>query len=200
MPGTMIVHDTAVLGRITPGSSTAPNVYPVNEHVGVQHIFNWVNSYARSCNGLSNLFILAHGLVNRPMHDARLAMSYRASGGGGEIQLGREGLHLGNISLTAIISGQVARITLLSCSIANNSDGRIRNTRFDGWQLCREFAGYTRAEVIASAVNQDYSRRGNNFVTRFLGLADEIDWSTLTDMEPPVYSFPSDGSEPRRIR
>lgn len=196
----MIVHDTRVTGNIRASSTSAPNIYAVNGSTSVQHIFNWVASYAGSHGGLSDLFILAHGLGGRNVYDSGRGMSYTASGGGGEVLIGREGLHIGNVALTNILNGQVTKITLVSCLIANNSDERIRGTQFDGWQLCRELAGHSGAEVVASSATQLYLQDDNSIVNRIFGMANQIHWSSVEDMEPPVYSFPADGSEPRRLR
>lgn len=197
MSGRMIVHDIRVEGRIQAGSGTAPNIYRVDSSISVRHIFNWVRQYAEQRGGLDELFILAHGLTNRALHDSRLGMSYRATGGGGGIEIGREGLSLTNINIVSTLNTHVRKVTLFCCAIADNSDFRLTGTVYDGWQFCREFAGNCGCEVIASRSLQDYTRRADNFLTRIAGVANQIEWNSLINMEGPVFRFLPNGDTNR---
>ncbi|MFN8345979.1 MAG: hypothetical protein U0X91_13290 [Spirosomataceae bacterium] len=184
MAKNMILHDIRLYG--TAPSALADNIFKVDKKNDTAHIFQWIATYARSQGGLDNLFIMCHGGVKSTgVHSDVSAQSIEQKERG--LQIGAQNLLLSNLNVTAVLNGLVSKITLFACNIAETDTGA-KNTADDGKLFCKNLAGYTGAEVIASSETQSYHRRG--ILSIFSDTAGTIDFGLW---EGPVFSFTPDG-------
>lgn len=182
----MLVHDLRLAGQ-TPGN-LAENNYEVDGSVPIQHMIDWIHSYAQSQGGLENLYILCHGYeANWNLGDQTCT---RFQVGGFGLALCAEGLDLSNASLTAALKGDIKTITIFACATADTGAGN-QGTAADGMRFCGEIALWTKAAVIAATQTQFYTLE-TTFWDWIKGRQGTIDFG---DWEGPVYRFsPDDGS------
>ena len=192
MSSTMLVHDRR-LGGSSP-SGVAANTYEVDGSVAIGHAIGWIGTYARRSGGLSNLSIMCHGYESEMNERDQMCMSEMAGGFG--LQLCREGLDLGNVSLTTSWRGQIRRIILFACSPAQTAPWNVGGSG-DGRRFCGELALWTQAQVIAAEQTQYYVTR-RSFWQWLTGqnAAGTIDFGSW---EGPVYLFSPADPYGRRI-
>ncbi len=185
MAKNMILHDTRLNGSAPSG--LADNIFKVDKKNDTAHVFQWIATYARSQGGLDNLFIMCHGGVKSTggVHCDVSAQSIEQRARG--LQIGAQNLLLSNLNVTAALNGLVKKITVYACNIAETDPGA-KNTADDGKLFCKNLAGYTGAEVIASSEAQTYHKRG--ILRYFSDKAGTIDFGAW---EGPVFSFTPDG-------
>ncbi|HZO55361.1 MAG TPA: hypothetical protein VFB63_21825 [Bryobacteraceae bacterium] len=164
MGRTMILHDTRLEGR-TPLNYNF--VYLVNANRSISSIISGVAGHARSCG------------VER---------------GGFGLQLGREGLSLGNVSQTTRWKGLIKTIVVFACATADTAPGN-EGTRADGQRLCGELALWSGADVIAARDTQFYNERTASY-SRGRSVENTIDFGAW---EGPVYRFSRDSGYPSTI-
>ncbi len=185
----MLVHDMRLAGQ-TPGG-LAENNYEVDGTVTIQHMIDWIHSYATSQGGLDNLYIMCHGYEANWNLGDQTCTNFQVGGFG--LALCAEGLDLTNASLTAALKGDIRTITIFACATADTGPGNA-GTAADGMRFCGEIALWTGATVIAATQTQFYSL-DRTFWQWITGKTGTINFGTW---EGPVYSFsPNDGSATR---
>jgi hypothetical protein len=113
----------------------AANNWYVSPLTSTAHIFGWAAEYARSQNGLDNLYILCHGQS-------------------GILYLGNPGLTINNIAAASSLKDSstgrslVAKMYLFACNPAAGAEGM---------RFCGRLAVLSGADVIASSEVQDYN-------------------------------------------
>ncbi len=190
MSSSMLVHDTRLAGT-APGIAT--NTYKVNGGVQLKHALTWIAYYARTHGGLSDLFVMCHGIMSG-VYDSYSSECTSDVGFG--LQLCSENLTFANVQLASVLDGLVQVITLYACGPANTRRG-LQNSSGDGFRFCSELSAITGAEVIASAHIQYYHQRPSaNFFRRVfrIGPQDHIDFGVW---EGSVYRFYPDGTASR---
>ena len=179
----MTLHDTRLVGN--PPKGIAQNTFQVDESKNIKNSLDWISSYAKSQAGLDNLFVLCHGGVATDGYEDR---------GGYGLQLCRENLTNENLFLTSCLKGQIKKITLFTCAIADTHPQN-KNSKGDGKLFCRELAAYTDAEIIASPSVQMYNHIMTLFtsITNDLGLTKDPGEISFGSWEGGLYSFTPDG-------
>jgi hypothetical protein len=178
----MIIHDRRLTGA-TPAWYSF--VMQVNTGTGVRHIVDTVARRARERRRLARLHVLCHGFeVN---WDLGSGMCVPAAHGGFGLQLGREGLNLFNVGLTASWKGLVELIVVFACAPADTYEAN-RGTWGDGRRFCGELALWSGARVIAARDTQRY--------TYWPDGSQPIDFGAW---EGPVYEFSGTNPEGARV-
>ncbi len=187
MAKNMILHDTRLLGKAP--THLADNIFKVNKEHNISHIFEWIATYARSQNGLDNLFIMCHGGAKPAgIESDKAAQSIPSSDERG-LAIGKENLLLSNLNVTRALYGLVKKITIYACNIAQQDKGA-KYTANDGELFCSYLAAYTNAEVIASPMAQTYNKIG--IFAPLIESAGTIDFGAW---EGPVFLFTPDGKK-----
>jgi len=167
-----VLHDRRLTGR-PPGSAAGYRLYRTNANISLNWTLSHIAGDARGHGGIGELHIMCHGYEGV----VGVNMQSQVRGGFG-LELGREGLDLGNANLMSALAGQCQIITIHACSTADSVPG-VSNGR----QLCREIAVYTGAEVIAATRTQEY--------TYYLNGNGRIDFGAW---EGPVFRFSPNGN------
>jgi hypothetical protein len=182
----MLVHDLRLTGK-TPGG-LADNNYEVDGNVAIQHMIDWIHSYAQTQGGLDNLYIMCHGYEANWNLGDQTCTNFQVGGFG--LALCAEGLSLNNATLTQALKGDIKTIIIFACATADTGTGN-DGTMADGKRFCGEIAMWTGATVIAATQTQFYSI-DKSFWDWITGKSGTIDFG---GWEGPVYSFsPDDGS------
>jgi hypothetical protein len=189
MGRTMILHDTRLEGR-TPLNYNF--VYLVNANRSISSIISGVAGHARSCGGLDMLHVFCHGFEADWDLTGRVCTGVERGGFG--LQLGREGLSLGNVSQTTRWKGLIKTIVVFACATADTAPGN-EGTRADGQRLCGELALWSGADVIAARDTQFYNERTASY-SRGRSVENTIDFGAW---EGPVYRFSRDSGYPSTI-
>jgi hypothetical protein len=136
----IILHDTRLIGRVPPGSGTVITVD------GTTPIADAFRRVAAAVNSSPAEFVIAcHGYMGHEYG----GQSHAALGGGSGLQLCREGLVIGNVSVASSLAGIFQRTWLMACGPAGTA---VHDTR----PFCRELASYLNCPVIASEREQTY--------------------------------------------
>ena len=169
----MVVHDRRLLG----GTPAFYNyVMQVNATTPIGNIINVVARRAREVGKLKRLHILCHGYEGH--FDLSARQTVLDGRGGFGLELGQQGLNLGNYGLTSAWKGLVDLIVVFSCSPADTGSGN-EGTRADGRRFCGYLALSTGAKVIAARDTQSYNS---------VNMAIPIDFG---DWEGTVFEFSS---------
>lgn len=104
------------------------------------------------------------------------------------LQLGKDGLNHGNVSLWAAIRNRVREIVVYSCAAANTEPGN-EYTKADGRYLMGALAIHTRATVYAADRIQWYATYRNLQNGRF-------DWGAWEGL---LWRFPPSGGGPSLV-
>lgn len=111
----------------------------------LRHAFREIRAAAGAAGGkLHSMFILCHGYAGS---NDRARMSMDAGGMG--LQLGREDVLHGNVSMWTAIQGLVDNIVVYSCAAADTQPGN-RGTTADGQYLMGALAIHANATVYAA--------------------------------------------------
>ncbi|MBW8270050.1 hypothetical protein [Caldovatus aquaticus] len=178
----MIVHDRRLTGATPTWYSF---VMQVNANTGIRHIVDTVARRARQRRRLARLHILCHGFEAN--WDLGSGACVPSAHGGFGLQLGREGLSLFNVGLTASWKGLVDLIVIFACAPADTYEAN-RGTWGDGRRFCGELALWSGARVIAARDTQYYFPGS--------GASDPIDFDAW---EGPVYEFSEANPEGVRV-
>lgn len=156
MSATVIVHDTRLHGRTPPAGGGFIN-FDVGEDTPIDDFFNRCRSIAVENDGISTLYIMAHG--------AEMEFAGHVGGGYG-IVFCQEYITADNVERFALLADKVERIVLLVCAAAAVSvdfrridvTGRELSQTFhgDGNEMCRQMAIHAQAEVTAAREVQAY--------------------------------------------
>jgi hypothetical protein len=136
----IILHDTRLIGRVTPGLGT---VIEVNGSTPLADAFRRVVAAVNSSP--SELVIACHGYMGHEYG----GQCHMDLGGGMGLQLCRESLVIANVSRTSDLAGVFSRIWLMACGPAGTA---VHDSR----PFCREMAHYTSTIIIASEREQLY--------------------------------------------
>jgi hypothetical protein len=136
----IILHDTRLIGRVTPGTGT---VIEVNATTPLADAFR--RAVAAVHSSPAELVIACHGYMGHEYG----GQSHAALGGGEGLQLCRESMLLRNVGSASALAGTFNRIWLMACGPAGTA---VHDTR----PFCREFAHYANTPVIASEREQTY--------------------------------------------
>jgi hypothetical protein len=189
----MLVHDHRLAGN--PPGDMADNTYEVDENVPIDHIIGWIAEYSRRSGGLTDLYIMCHGIENN--YNYGNWSSTPAARGGFGLQLGKEGLSLYNATITSGLSGKVTKITIFSCATADTAPYNT-GTGADGMRFCGEIALWTGAEVIAAVQTQYYVHPRTFW--QWLTRSNRAGTINFGDWEGPVFSFTPANPNGRRIQ
>jgi hypothetical protein len=137
---TIILHDTRLIGRVEPGHGT---VLEVDANTPITTAFRRVAAAVNSSP--AELVIACHGYMSHNYREA----CHTELGGGMGLQLCRESLGVGNVSIASSLSGLFERTWLMACGPAGTA---VHDTR----PFCRELAHYLDSTVIASEREQLY--------------------------------------------
>jgi hypothetical protein len=188
----MLIHDRRLAGN--PPWRLAANTYQVDQSVSLAHALGWIAEYSRRSNGLTDLYVMCHGIENP--YDYRHQASVPTARGGFGLQLCQEGLSLYNTSQTTVLNGRVTKITIFSCATADTAPYN-EGTGADGMRFCGEIALLTGAEVVAAVQTQYYSQ--NRTFWQWLTGANRAGTIDFGAWEGPVYSFSPGSPYGRRI-
>lgn len=167
----VIVHDSRLAGDAPWERVNATCV--VSKAHTVKSILNWIKLKSTKYGQIDDLYIMAHGRVNKS-----------TGKGGYGVVLGKEGITLGNVDRWVGLRGDVGHIYLYTCAAA---DWDIKAVGLgaatgDGMTMCSKLAQYTGALVTASDAIQWYSGTKKGQV---------IDFGAW---EGKVYTFDASGS------
>ena len=136
----VILHDTRLHGRVTPGTGT---IIEVDGNTALPDAFRRVASAVNSSP--AELVIACHGYMGHNYGGA----CHTESAGGSGLHLCREGLVIGNVSTASSLAGIFQRTWLMACGPAGTA---VHDSR----PFCRELAHYLDSTVIASEQSQLY--------------------------------------------
>lgn len=178
------------------GRRSAPNIMVVESgpdfgKISVLGVFTWIASYARSQGGLDELIILAHGAYGYENPNTQTCGPKFANPGA--IVLGSDYLFVGNVSVTKVVNGLIKTIYLVVCGIGGSESPEKNSQQWSPDRFCTELSQITGAEVIASPTIQEITTSKNWFTGN-----NEVDFDSVMQMEPPVWSYKPDGSEPKK--
>ena len=153
----LILRDRRLTGTLPLMASLAITC-DVDASIPLGHAFSRINGSAMINGGkLSTMFILCHGYAGSNPN-AQVSMD----AGGMGLQLGKEGVLHGNVSMWEVIKNKVETIVVYSCAAANTEAGN-EGTSCDGSYLMGALAIHTNAHVYAADRIQWYNTRNYDF-------------------------------------
>lgn len=177
------LRDRRLAGGVPARSNLA--IINTDEHTPLTRAFQAINSVAQVGGGrkVRAMFIMCHGYAGQ---NQRAQMSMDAGGMG--LQLGRENVLHGNVSLWAAIKNRVENIVVYSCAASNTESGN-EYTVADGRYLMGALAIVTNASVFAADRIQWYST--------YKGLSNgRFEWGAW---EGKLWHFPPSGGQPTQV-
>jgi hypothetical protein len=171
--------------RLEGGVPSRRNMFIVNTNASTSltTAFSEINAYSARAGGLHSMFIMCHGYAGQNVFRQ---MSMDAGGEG--LQLGREDVLHGNVSLWNAIKNRVQNIVVCSCAAANTEAGN-RGTTSDGRYLMGALAIHTNASVYAADRIQWYDTYKNLANGRF----------EFGTWEGYLWHFPPSGAPPTHV-
>ena len=137
----LLVWDERVDGVVPWKKVTATCL--VNDAHPITSIINWVATKTMKYSGRETLYIVGHGYP-------------------GWLQLGSGWINEENVHLWGKLSGRLNHIFLMACSVANVAGVHWSDKESkwvpggNGYALCSQLAGYTKAYVTAADAQQKY--------------------------------------------
>jgi hypothetical protein len=132
--------------RLSGGVPARPGLYIINTDgsTPLGNAFSQINAAARNAGKIKAMFILCHGYAG-VNNNGGVCMD----AGGMGLQLGRENVLHGNVSMWTNIKNKVENIIVYSCAAANTEPGN-EGTTADGRYLMGALAIHTNAHVFAA--------------------------------------------------
>jgi hypothetical protein len=190
----VMVHDTRLDGR-TPLPSSGFMTFEVGDDTPLSDFFNRCRSIAYENDGISTLYIMAHG--------AEMTFAGETGGGYGIIFC-REYITYDNVENFALLADKVDEIVLLVCAAAATSTDihvvdmqhpeLARTFHGDGNELCRQMAIHAQARVTAAREIQAYA--SDEHCTTFSGyeLYCQPGFIDFGDWEGSVVTYDENGN------